>query len=231
MKIHKLSRSEAGKLGAIANKNIHNWLKKQERIVTYYETANRCKWCGKPIPYNKRDQKSFCCYYCKNTYITVFGHKYNCNIEKEKLPIIQLDKTCLYCGKNFRYKPSSKNKFCSLECSAKYRLKPLYTKIENNEQVSTISLRNYLLKKHNKCMNPQCGWNWEINFNGRTVPLELHHIDGDASNNKLSNVVLLCPNCHSLTENYKARNKGKGRLSRVKLYVPKGIVDKYILKK
>ena len=80
-------------------------------------------------------------------------------------------------------------------------------------------------------MNPQCGWNWEINFNGRTVPLELHHIDGDASNNKLSNVVLLCPNCHSLTENYKARNKGKGRLSRVKLYVPKGIVDKYILKK
>lgn len=33
-------------------------------------------------------------------------------------------------------------------------------------------------------------------------PLHVHHIDGDATNNSEDNLQLLCPNCHSLTENY-----------------------------
>ncbi len=39
------------------------------------------------------------------------------------------------------------------------------------------------------------------------MPLELHHIDGNSNNNKLDNLQLLCPNCHSLTPNYRAKNK------------------------
>ena len=31
---------------------------------------------------------------------------------------------------------------------------------------------------------------------------QLHHIDGDNTNNELSNLQILCPNCHSQTENY-----------------------------
>jgi 5-methylcytosine-specific restriction endonuclease McrA len=39
------------------------------------------------------------------------------------------------------------------------------------------------------------------------MPLELHHIDGDHDNNELSNLTLLCPNCHALTDNYRGKNK------------------------
>jgi hypothetical protein len=37
------------------------------------------------------------------------------------------------------------------------------------------------------------------------IPLEVHHIDGDRTNNNYSNLQLLCPNCHAQTDNY--RNK------------------------
>ena len=39
------------------------------------------------------------------------------------------------------------------------------------------------------------------------VPVELHHKDGDRINNVLSNLELLCPNCHALTDNYRGKNK------------------------
>jgi hypothetical protein len=42
---------------------------------------------------------------------------------------------------------------------------------------------------------------------GNPIPLELEHIDGNSSNNKLENLELLCPNCHSLTDTYRGKNK------------------------
>lgn len=38
------------------------------------------------------------------------------------------------------------------------------------------------------------------------IPLELHHKDGNRYNNTLANLMLLCPNCHALTDNYRAKN-------------------------
>lgn len=37
---------------------------------------------------------------------------------------------------------------------------------------------------------------------GQPINLEIHHIDGNHYNNDLSNLQLLCPNCHSYTDNY-----------------------------
>lgn len=45
---------------------------------------------------------------------------------------------------------------------------------------------------------------------GEEINLELHHIDGNHYNNNFDNLQILCPNCHSLTQNY--RNKGKTKL-------------------
>jgi hypothetical protein len=42
---------------------------------------------------------------------------------------------------------------------------------------------------------------------GKLIPLELHHIDGDGVNNDLSNLQLLCPNCHALTDNWRGRGE------------------------
>ena len=41
----------------------------------------------------------------------------------------------------------------------------------------------------------------------KPINLELHHYDGDKSNNNLDNLQLLCPNCHSYTDNYGSKNK------------------------
>lgn len=37
------------------------------------------------------------------------------------------------------------------------------------------------------------------------IPLELHHIDGDPTNNRERNLVLLCCNCHAQTDNWKRK--------------------------
>ena len=37
---------------------------------------------------------------------------------------------------------------------------------------------------------------------GQPIPIELHHIDGNRENNNLSNLQILCPNCHAQTDNY-----------------------------
>ena len=42
---------------------------------------------------------------------------------------------------------------------------------------------------------------------GRPLSMALHHINGDGRDNRLENLQLLCPNCHSQTENF----SGKGR--------------------
>jgi predicted HNH restriction endonuclease len=63
----------------------------------------------------------------------------------------------------------------------------------------------------------QCGWD-KINLHTNKVPIELEHIDGNSTNNELSNLKLLCPNCHSLTSTYKALNKGNGRHKRMERY-------------
>ena len=44
---------------------------------------------------------------------------------------------------------------------------------------------------------------------GQDITLEVHHKDGDSLNNELDNLQLLCPNCHSMTSNWKGRNNKK----------------------
>lgn len=41
---------------------------------------------------------------------------------------------------------------------------------------------------------------------GKDIPLELHHKDGNHFNNFLKNIEILCPNCHSFTDNYRGKN-------------------------
>jgi len=79
-------------------------------------------------------------------------------------------------------------------------------------QAASLHVRRYLMDTFGECCM-RCGWAERHPVTGR-VPVELDHIDGDATNNRESNLRLLCPNCHSLTESYRALNKGQGRQRR-----------------
>ncbi|MFI1941678.1 HNH endonuclease [Streptomyces purpureus] len=43
---------------------------------------------------------------------------------------------------------------------------------------------------------------------GEPLPLEVDHVDGNWRNNRIENLRLLCPNCHSTTDTYRGRGKG-----------------------
>ncbi|MFE3180852.1 HNH endonuclease signature motif containing protein [Streptomyces violascens] len=51
----------------------------------------------------------------------------------------------------------------------------------------------------------------EPTWRGYPLPLEVDHVDGDWRNNRIENLQFLCPNCHSTTDSYRGRGRGKGR--------------------
>jgi hypothetical protein len=83
--------------------------------------------------------------------------------------------------------------------------KPINFYLTKNSIVQSFKLKKRLLSEnifqHKCCKCNKTKW---LNL---PIPLELHHIDGDHYNNELSNLTLLCPNCHALTDNYRGKNK------------------------
>lgn len=55
--------------------------------------------------------------------------------------------------------------------------------------------------KENKCEKCDCNGTWQ----GEPITLELHHINGNHYDNRLENLQILCPNCHSQTPTHKRR--------------------------
>lgn len=124
---------------------------------------------------------------------------------------------CVNCGKQVK----ERNKFCSITCQKEYEYKMYINKWKNNletglrgEYQISMHIKKYLFEKYdNKCA--RCGWGKRNIYTGN-IPLEIEHIDGNYKNNKEENLILICPNCHSLTSTYKGANLSNGRKSRKK---------------
>jgi len=84
----------------------------------------------------------------------------------------------------------------------------LETGRKGNHSVS-LHIRKYLFSKfNNKCQ--KCDWAEKHPITGN-VPLEIHHVNGNCTYNKEINLELLCPNCHSLTNNFGSLNTGNAK--------------------
>lgn len=75
----------------------------------------------------------------------------------------------------------------------------------NNRYTNTVHLKNRLIKEgilENKCL-----WCGVSNWRDLPIILQLDHINGDNTDNRLENLRLLCPNCHSQTETFCGKGK------------------------
>lgn len=178
-------------------------LKKKLTREEYDLNPKFCKNCGKKIPFEKRDND-----FCNSSCATSFNNK----ISKKKK---HNSGFCLNCGKSI----DKHYKFCGNTCFAEYKRKEYIKKWKNEEVSGTIgkddiatAVKLYLREKYNNSCQC-CGWNQVNKFTG-IIPLQIHHIDGDCTNNKEENLQLLCPNCHALTENFGSRNTNCTRIDK-----------------
>ena len=71
------------------------------------------------------------------------------------------------------------------------------------EEMGTESVKKRILhERAHRCEICGIGNSW----NNKPLMVELDHIDGNNKNNKVDNLRLLCPNCHSQTPTFRARN-------------------------
>ena len=96
-------------------------------------------------------------------------------------------------------------------CGEKYKaikqVRPLTeVLVEHSTWVNTNSLRKRLIKEGLKEYKCECCGITE--WLGKPVRLELHHINGIKDDLRIENLRILCPNCHSYTDNYRGKNIG-----------------------
>jgi endogenous inhibitor of DNA gyrase (YacG/DUF329 family) len=114
---------------------------------------------------------------------------------------------CLHCGKENKWGHSKTNKYCDNICQGLFKWKN-ETKpriLAGEVPDGSPALKKFLIEtRGEKC--EECGQ--EGTWNNKPLVLQLDHIDGDSDNNFPSNIRLLCPNCHSQTENFGSKGKG-----------------------
>lgn len=85
---------------------------------------------------------------------------------------------------------------------------PLEDILVENSYYQSFKLKKRLFMNNIKQPHcEECGWAKKAT-DGR-IPLELDHINGNRNDNRLKNLRILCPSCHSLKPTHRGKNIGK----------------------
>jgi len=154
----------------------------------------KCLKCGK-----ETKNKKFCSRSCANSRNNIGVRRHGNN-----------PTNCLNCGNKNK---SFRSKYCSHNCHRQYERKLAFDNIEKTGEIpmgkyraSTVGHFFLFETRGKKC--EECGLS---EWNGEDLRIEVHHIDGKSKNNRLTNLKLLCPNCHSQTNNYGYHGKTSDR--------------------
>jgi len=188
----KLSRSEAGRLGAVKTREV--W---RER---YRQNPSYCGYCGEELPYEKRKNK-FCNSSC------AASHN-NTGLDRRKTP----RKLCVNCGSVIS---GNATKYCSMVCHREHewQLRKQQIVKKGKENSHRVAKRYLTEERGHRC--EICGIS---EWNGKDLPMILDHIDGNSENVSIANLRLVCSNCDSQLPTYKNRNVGNGRHKRRQRY-------------
>jgi len=127
-----------------------------------------------------------------------------------------MKKICISCNSEFNARRSL-YKYCNNACQMDYQYRVYISEWLNGLHKGTVGktcqlsryIRKYLHETRGTACE-ECGWNERHPTDG-AVLTEIEHIDGDAENNTPANLKILCPNCHSKTPTFRARNKNSKR--------------------
>lgn len=86
------------------------------------------------------------------------------------------------------------------QCNISNRKKNIEEFLVKYSKNSSGSIRKRLLAEGLKEAKCECCEATE--WLGAPIPLELHHVNGDHYDNRLENLLILCPNCHALTDSH-----------------------------
>ena len=127
---------------------------------------------------------------------------------------------CVECGTESIFRVGKKNLYCSITCQHQWQYKKYVEEWQQGIRIGagpngvSSHVKRYLLEKQDHC----CGVCGIKEWNGKSLTLEVEHMDGNSQNQIEDNLMMICPNCHSQTDTYKGKNKGNGRHYRKQRY-------------
>jgi hypothetical protein len=164
--------------------------------------------------YKRRNRKIFKCDFCgkdlsrkrstKNSKLKMFFCNKFCKLNAQKLGLFNNKKQlkCMKCD-NIVNVDSRATKVLCINCKPFKRKKNNYWDVINGNRTikrANISFKNFLFNnniKEEKCES--CSLEEWYN---KKIIFQLHHKDGNKHNNILENIEILCPNCHTMTDNW-----------------------------